>query len=289
MCPPPLARRRATRNQTVKELAVPSRFPADRLSSAPDALVSDCLALFARPAVSAGGTSYSGLRHRQQFLQTFLLRCNFVEHRFGRPPHLRGGVDSGFVFWVNSLFQKSLPRHAEAVCADVCSAAVPASVLSLKNVILHQHQHKRPPSFSFFQKWCVTVAPGRVVFAAQPDISTCISMNEILRAAFSRRIPGAACTFDSRVLKVLMGPRCRGCAFSGRTAVLSEHAPNVPVDREDTGSGRGNVGRKSMRLLRASAFKMPTFTSENRLPVHTLRQPRRPAARPTCRARGSSP
>lgn len=109
MCPPPLPqgmRRRATRNQTVKKLAVPPRFPADRLSSAPDALVSDCLALFARPAVSAGGTSYSGLRHRQQFLQTFLLRCNFVEHRFGRPPHLRGGVDSGFVFWVNSLFQK---------------------------------------------------------------------------------------------------------------------------------------------------------------------------------------
>ncbi|MEO6753432.1 MAG: hypothetical protein ABIP85_16770, partial [Chthoniobacteraceae bacterium] len=57
--------------------------------------------------VSAGGTSYSGLRHRQQFLQTFLHRCRFDEHRFGRPPHLRGGVSSGFRFWVNRLFQKS--------------------------------------------------------------------------------------------------------------------------------------------------------------------------------------
>jgi hypothetical protein len=37
------------------------------------------------------------------FLQKFFARCDFDEHRFGRPPHLRGGVDSGFRFWVNKF------------------------------------------------------------------------------------------------------------------------------------------------------------------------------------------
>lgn len=133
MCPPPLLRRRATRNQTVKKLAAPASSPALRLSSAPAALTSDCLALFSAPFVSAGGTSYSGLRHRQQLFANFFARCHFVEHRFGRPPHLRGGVDSGFAFSVNSLFEKSLPLAADAVCDEVEIYPVGTGVLPLKS------------------------------------------------------------------------------------------------------------------------------------------------------------
>ena len=44
----------------------------------------------------------------------FLCHRHFVEHRFKRLPHLRGGVNSGFVFWVNSLFQKSFPAPCES-------------------------------------------------------------------------------------------------------------------------------------------------------------------------------
>ena len=112
-------RRRATRNQTVKKLAALVRLPALRFSPAPAALTSNCPAPFGASLVSAGGTSYSGLRHRQQLFANFFARCDFDEHRFGRPPHLRGGGDSGFDFWVNNLFGKSFVPSVKLLCARV--------------------------------------------------------------------------------------------------------------------------------------------------------------------------
>ena len=52
----------------------------------------------------------------------FLCCRHFVEHRFKRPPHLRGGVDSGFAFGVNSFFQKSFHSSADSLCARVKTA-----------------------------------------------------------------------------------------------------------------------------------------------------------------------
>jgi len=136
-------RRRATRNQTVKKLAALPSSPALRLLPAPAAFVSDCLALFSAPVVSAGGTPYSGLRHRQQLFANFFARCDFDEHRFGRPPHLRGGVDSGFRFWVNKFVEKCFVPSLQRDAALAQSFTESEGVLPMRNwfgMILPRHR-----------------------------------------------------------------------------------------------------------------------------------------------------
>ena len=144
--PPRRMQERATRNQTFKKLLLPSTLPALRHSSAPAAFVSGFPRFSARPVFQRVGHFIQVFVFVNNFLQislpvaistntvfsapcfsgrdilfrssppsttfaNFFARCDFDEHRLGRPPRLRGGVSIGFRFWVNRVFQKVSPPH----------------------------------------------------------------------------------------------------------------------------------------------------------------------------------